>query len=263
MTIMRHFSTLFRNFLLNNDIGRIHQIQEEQLIELVKTLLPKRQDLELVRIGSKYDGGYLIPDIIKDIDILFSPGVANNSDFELFFANRGVKCYLADASVLGPATRHPNFHFIKKYIGNSVDENFLTMSSWIDSTNEDFQMGMLQMDIEGSEYENLLTLPEEIMRKFSVLIIEFHELYRLNQKDFFTLFNSTIKRLQNDFEIVHLHPNNAGRGSRIFNRLIPNVLEISFLRKDLFIGDGCYIKLPNPLDQPNRPDLPDLQMIFE
>lgn len=39
-------------------------------------------DVKLTRIGSSNDGGYLVPDDLDGIKSCFSPGVANNSDFE-------------------------------------------------------------------------------------------------------------------------------------------------------------------------------------
>jgi hypothetical protein len=252
-----------RNFLIKRNIGRLHKIDESQILALLQKIRPKKQELNLIRIGSHYDGGYLIPNLIHEVDAVFSPGVANNSDFEMHFAEMGVSCYLADASVTTTPKNHSNFKFLRKFIGNSSDERYISLNSWIEMYNMNFNMGILQMDIEGNEYENLITVKQEVIRKFAILVIEFHDLYRLYQKDFFTLFSSTIERLKLDFEIVHTHANNAGRASNIFNRALPNVVEITFLRKDLFKGDGSFSLTPNPLDQPNRPDLPDLEMKFE
>ena len=37
---------------------------------------------QLIRIGNKYDGGYLIPDVLHKIKYCFSGGVGNNYTFE-------------------------------------------------------------------------------------------------------------------------------------------------------------------------------------
>lgn len=250
-----------RDMLLYRGFGRLQLVKEAPIANLLLQLQPKSQKYGLIRIGSRNDGGYLIPNLpnlAQRVDIIFSPGVAKNSDFELHFALQGIKCYLADASVEGPNITHNNLIFLKKFIGLRRDSNFISMRSWIESSTIDFNSGILQMDIEGDEYENLLTLPSEYLQKFSILVIEFHSLYRLIQRDFFTLFECTLENILSNFEPVHLHPNNSGRISKIYNLQIPNVIEMTFLRKDLFFGDGSRCKIPNPLDAPNRLDLQDI-----
>ena len=37
---------------------------------------------DLIRVGSTNDGGYLIPNILNEIDYCFSPGIGNKFEFE-------------------------------------------------------------------------------------------------------------------------------------------------------------------------------------
>nr|WP_120892550.1 hypothetical protein [Helicobacter pylori] len=59
----------------------------------IKSLHPIKTEHELVRLGAKYDGGYLVPNDFKGIKALFSPGVGNESAFEEDFYRQ---CKLAN-----------------------------------------------------------------------------------------------------------------------------------------------------------------------
>ena len=51
---------------------------------------------------------------------------------------------------------------------------------------------MLQMDIEGAEIENLLSVSEETLKNFKVLVIEFHNFESLHNISFLKLYNSLL-----------------------------------------------------------------------
>ncbi|HNG54941.1 MAG TPA: hypothetical protein PLR85_16265, partial [Nitrospira sp.] len=101
------------------------------ILALLQSLHPVVTEHPLIRIGPAGDGGYLVPDDLEGIKACFSPGVSTSSDFELDCAERGMQIYLADYSVDGPATQHPNFHFKKKFVGATTSEIFMTMADWV------------------------------------------------------------------------------------------------------------------------------------
>src|SRR5512143_211540 len=77
--------------------------------ELLHELRPIDAGVELVRLGPGGDGGYLVPDDLDGIRNVFSPGVSTESGFEAELADRGLRVFLADASVDGPALAHSRF----------------------------------------------------------------------------------------------------------------------------------------------------------
>jgi hypothetical protein len=97
------------------------EVNKGSIQEFLLRISPENQKYELVRIGSKHDGGYLIPDLLDGVKYCYSPGVSDNSDFENQLTTNGIECFLADYSVEGPAENNPLFHFKKKYIGNKND----------------------------------------------------------------------------------------------------------------------------------------------
>jgi len=106
---------------------------KRELEGLIDTLRPVSTDIELIRLGPLGDGGYLVPDDLQGIEACFSPGVSDISGFEIDCADLGMKVFMADASVEGPAISHQAFQFTKKHVG-AVSDDFMTMDQWVASS---------------------------------------------------------------------------------------------------------------------------------
>ena len=223
---------------------------------------PKSLDIENIRIGGNNDGGYIVPDDFDGVKYCFSPGVGSISKFENELTKRNIKCFLADYSV------NPNFEnnlidFDKKFIGASSYENYLRLDDWIKQkldykSNNDL---MLQIDIEGDEYEVINSLNDEILKKFRIILIEFHELHYLFDNFMFEKINKAFKKIMKLFNCTHIHPNNSV--DFIFkdkNIIIPPVLEFSFLRKDRGNVVDKNLSFPSKLDQPNLLNKRDIKL---
>jgi hypothetical protein len=223
---------------------------KDKIHEFLTLIHPVSQTLDLIRIGSDNDGGYLIPNDLDGIKYCFSPGVSLNSDFEEHLATYGIKSFLADYSVDGPVSNNSFFHFTKKYLGNKNNTNTIRLEDWIFKCESDNEM-ILQMDIEGSEYEVILDTPSEILRRFRIIVIEFHNLSMIRDNYCFALISTTLFKLMRDFKIVHAHANNCCKSDYVSGYRIPPVIEITFLRNDRVKISKEKVKLPNSLDRKN------------
>jgi len=116
---------------------------------------------------------------------------------------------------------------------------------------------ILQMDIEGAEYEVIFDTSRETLRKFRILVIEFHRLEAIIVKYGFDLINLTFRKLLKDFEIVHIHPNNAAKPKAYKTFEIPPTMEFTFLRKDRISSRQPTLSFPHKLDRPNAPNKED------
>ena len=124
----------------------------ERVRALIRKLHPVKCDRELIRLGPRQDGGYLVPNDLEGIEACFSPSVSNMEGFERECTERGMIVFMADASVEEPPELHYGFRFVKKFIGSSSRENFLSFEEWVSYSVADSQIDlMLQMDIEGGE----------------------------------------------------------------------------------------------------------------
>jgi hypothetical protein len=218
----------------------------------IQKLRPHLTQYKLLRIGSENDGGYLVPDDLEGIEAIYSPGVDKNSSFELFFAERGIICYLLDYSIESLPLQHSQFHFEKKFLGVVDDDVYITLDSWLRKNNEKGQNLLLQMDIEGEEWQVLQNASISLLENFRVLVIEFHGLPdRLGMRHNFKQTEILFQKLLKSFEIVHIHENNCCKSFRTQGIFIPEVVEITFLRKDRISGPKSIASIPHPLDQKN------------
>lgn len=236
--------------------------ERELLEKIVFKFKPIDGGINLIRMGGDYDGGYLVPDELEGIEYCFSPGVSNIATFELDCLNRGIVSFLADYSVDKPPLKLPGCQFLKKYVGAYNNEKTITLENWVSQSlprNYDKDI-MMQMDIEGAEYETLLATPDSIMKKFRIIIVEFHNFHQLDNKPHYNLVNATIEKIRERFEPVHLHANNYEKVANVHGVLMPNVVEVTFLRKDIVRDNKNYRVLPHKLDLPNNPEWADVDL---
>lgn len=224
----------------------------EDLKALLNRLRPIICDKKLIRIGPKGDGGYLVPNDLVGVDACFSPGVGSVSGFEKGCAERGMKVFMADYSVEGPAEEHELFHFTKKNIGAITDVNHITLESWVNASMPDPDAEfILQMDIEGAEYEVLLGASEDLLKRFRIVVIEFHWLKNMWSKPFFNLASKAFDKILQTHVCVHNHPNNINPSKTIGAVEMPSVTEITFLRRDCITESSFASEFPHPLDSDN------------
>jgi hypothetical protein len=222
----------------------------KELIDLIEKLRPIETDKKLIRLGPAKDGGYLVPDDLEGIEALISPGVDIESGFELDCAGREMEVFMVDASVAGPAIAHPRFHFYPLFMGTSADPKFVTLEKFISEKVEpSFKNDLLlQMDIEGAEWETLLQVPSDVLNRFRIMVIEFHNLDNLHNKPYFDLISGLFEKLLHTHRVVHLHPNNACKNVAFGGIEIPEYMEFTFLRKDRIGSGKPATQIPHPLD---------------
>lgn len=223
-----------------------------KLRALLQALRPLDPGIELIRLGPEADGGYLLPDDLDGIRYAFSPGVSNESGFEAALAERGMQVFLADASVDGPAASHPRFTFDKRFVGCLTDERYITLDDWhAAKVGDDDAELLLQMDIEGGEYETLLAASPKLLAKLRILIVELHGLPQLWNEPFFAVASRMFEKLLKSHAVVHIHPNNCCGSVKSAGLEIPRIAELTFLRRDRLRSTAYRTTFPHPLDRPN------------
>lgn len=220
--------------------------------------------LNLTRIGDDGDGAYLMPNILEDVSHCFSPGVSDIANFEAELSKTyGIKSFMADASVSQPPFFDENFDFIKKFIGSRTYDDFITLSDWMNSSLDGTERDLiLQMDIEGGEYDVLTFESEAILNRFSVMLFEFHSLQGIFDRNFLKMITAIFEKIYSNFSICHVHPNNCCGIASQNGISVPKVIEVTFIRKDLvqnFVSND-ELSLPHKLDKKNVLDKEDIKM---
>ena len=221
---------------------------------LLSLLRPVQSGFELLRVGGEADGGYLIPDdSLDEIAQVVSPGVGESVSFEEYFASKGIRCDLFDGTVEPPLGLPENIFFHRKNIGvENSDEQSMLLEETLGLT-ENFGDKLLQMDIEGGEWEVLAQSSSAVLTKFRIIVVEFHELHSvISSKRTFDAAEKIFLKILKDFAPVHVHVNNCCGQALIGHVPVPRYIEVTFLRKDRLKVKNKqpeWARIPHPLDE--------------
>jgi hypothetical protein len=234
-------------------------LSTQEIIDSVCFLKPKRSPFPLVRLGGEKDGAYLVPDDLKGITACFSPGVNNFKNFEDELTSKlGIRCHMCDFSSDVEKLRTPLIAgmqtFKKRWLDVDGSEESISLEKWVEelepNKNEDL---LLQMDIEGAEYRNLIGCPESVLQRFRIVILEIHRLGVVRSRNEFAKeLGPLLRKLDKQFVCVHAHPNNCCGEFMLPGSTMnmPNVIEVTLLRRDRIERTRtAYVpSLPHPLD---------------
>ncbi len=241
-------------------------ISRDDALRIFDILRPQPSPFPLIRLGDGGDGSYLVPDDLQGISGCLSPGVNNFKHFEDELATRyGISSDMFDGSSDAECLATPLIHgqqtFTKTWLDSDDKPNSISIGTWLKSKPEQFQDFILQMDIEGAEYRNILNTSRVDLKRFRIIILELHRLAAgfSRPRIFHHVLMPFLEKLSQDFVCVHAHPNNVtytysppSLGIRI-----PSILEITLLRRDrLELQPTTHhrpVSLPHRLDITNVP----------
>lgn len=254
---MKNWKTFIKNFFLRFNIY-LTNTDKNEIYFFLKKIQIIDSGHELIRIGPNFDGGYLVPNILDQIEFCFSPGVGNCSSFENNLSNYNIKSFLADNTV----DYFGEHNFIKKNLNSFSDEKNITLEDWVNEkiSSRSNNNLLLQMDIEGSEIECLYNTSINCLDRFKIIIIEFHHFHYILNHLGLKIYNYLFDKILKTHHIVHIHPNNVGPTLNICSNEITNGYEITFINKK----DCKYVKkinysLPHKYDYKNASSLPDVK----
>ena len=222
---------------------------------------PKPSPYRLKRIGGRGDGAYLVPDDLDGIEACFSPGVDNFKNFEDELADiYKIKChtcdYSSDVSQFKTPLREGMQTFKKKWLDIDGGIDSISLEEWVEELSPEANRDLLlQMDIEGAEYRNLLNCKDSVLKRFRIIVIEVHYLNVVRDVvEFEKELGPLLRKLDQNFVCVHSHPNNCCGDFMLCETglNIPQVHELTFLRRDRFgqVNASSLHKplIPHPLD---------------
>ena len=257
---MALFRPLLRSFLNSFGIAITRSSNLDNVYELFEKLWPRESSAQLIRIGNAGDGGYLIPNVLKGVKTCISPGVGSTSSFEKQLSEDfGIVPILIDPNRAPVDLKDTKHVYVQKYLGVKNHISFVSLDDLILEFCSNSDSSILQMDIEGYEYENLMNVRPDLLSRFRVLVIEFHNVHHWLSRPIFELMvNPLFEKLLHDFFVVHVHPNNSSPLFYLKGSILPTTMEITLLnRQSSAIGDRISC-LPNVLDVRNVPHKKDI-----
>jgi hypothetical protein len=252
---------------------------------------------QLVRVGSTYDGGYIVATrILSETKSILTFGLGLNWDFERQMNNflnlKSIHCY--DHTVSYSFLRKTYYFSILKYFINnkkrqerisayldykkffnesghvkhfvkeialSNDENRSTVDSAFAELNMDDGV-FLKCDIEGAEYgigERLIANAPKCVG----IALEFHDV-KERMSDFIAIIDGLLKT----HIIDHIHANTY---SLFSDTGVPSVVEVSMSRRNQsqFVHEDIKnfglkkVLVGADLDKPNNKDHSDIRIVFD
>ena len=197
-----------------------------------------------IRLGNKCDGGYVIGSIEGNYDCYISAGVSDEESFSRDFINyynmNKSNSFAFDGTIRKYPVQYTNeITFIRKNINSFFDSKNVNLLYFMKTFKDIF----LKMDIEGSEYNWLLHTQENDLLSFKQIVMELHG---INDDSWGATYQQKIeclKKLSNTHYLVHIHGNNhSGQKNGI-----PDVIEVTFIRKDCFDTEPELNKINLPI----------------
>ena len=138
----------------------------------------------------------------------------------------------------------------------TIDVEFRTLKTIMKQLNHQ-QIDLLKMDIEGFEWEVFANCSRDIMNRFDQIVMEVHSLTNMEKAD---IIVKALQNIANTHQIVHIHPNNIAFVSHCGNLLMPDTLELTFVKKDIFQFEDCDVFLPIDIDMPGIDFIPEIKL---
>jgi hypothetical protein len=105
-----------------------------------------------------------------------------------------------------------------------------------------------------------MNTPDELLKQFRILVVEFHDLHKLFDSVAFKLFSACFEKLLQYFYVAHIHPNNMGTCVTSGDLAVPKYLEFTFYNKRRVTETRPHVIFPHPLDASNDPAAPPLDL---
>jgi hypothetical protein len=227
--VVNNFKSITSPNELKLQKSKIIQSRVEEFRSLINPIIVKKEKLR--RYGSVGDGGYVLPiNAVNKSKFLISGGIENNNEFEVNLARLGIIGIQIDNSIDKPPSLHKNLSFMRATLGNLNEVNINHLIARFPSR----VSGILKLDIEGSEYSVLNSLKH--LDRFNAITVEFHNLYKISEDNFWKNFKSILIKLKKYHEVVFIAPNNCCGYTILGGFPIPNVMEITFTKRSLVSG---------------------------
>lgn len=216
--------------------------------------------LNKIRLGSPHDGGYVVVDNSNfSGQTVLSFGIGDNLDLEMDLINRGAAVvYAYDHTIDQLPCTHPRLHWHKQSIHNWSSGVGVSLEQIVDAYNLRQNNNIfLKCDIEDSEWDLIEQTSENIWSLFSQMVIEFHFLDRMTDQERLNRMHHCWSKLAQSHACVHVHANTWGSFDFINQLPIPQVIEVTYLRRDICKLVPSFQLFPTSLDRTNCPHKED------
>jgi hypothetical protein len=236
--------------------------QQLEILRTLSILRPMDVTCGKVRTGGPFDGGYVMANDFEGTKICYSIGVGPQVIWDEEMAGRGMEIFQYDHTVEGTPVTHPNFHFRKIGIAANLDDpELITLEKMLDQNGHKKKENMLlKIDVEGAEWEVFDGMSSKLLSKFDQIVVEYHGLEYLERDSFRARAERVFRAIGHTHQCIHIHGNNYGGFAMVHNIPVANVIEVTYVLKSRFQFIESTDIFPTHLDDPCKPDAPDLYL---
>jgi len=239
--------------------------QRRALFEMLQPVAITNCKLE--RFGERNDGGYLMcANLLGDVQTAYSYGIAG---YDKWGCDISTKLHLTVHQYDCFDPTRPSCHtgatlFHDECVGDKTEtidgRLFDTIPNQLAKNHDGSKRIVLKIDVEGAEWDTLLSVPDALLERIDQMAVEFHwmedEKFRWIGE---AKYLRVVERLRQFFEVGHIHFNNASCVGDL-EPFPSHAYEVLFVNKRLAIVDASRkAGGPHRLDARNNPAFADCQ----
>lgn len=207
--------------------------------------------------GDRKDGGYVLAAPINSDTEVISIGLGDNLSFDFAISPFVDHIHMWDHTIETPHEIPVNATYYAKGLAEKSLENLMSLEDILRVVRPENRI-ILKIDIEGAEWEVLNKLNRNVLNKVDQIIIEFHNLFEvLRNRDKFNRTLDVLQMLSDSFLTVNVNPNNWGNAQILHGVIFPDVIEVTYLRKNL-----TKLNTLNTFSSKGYPNNPDQPRLF-
>ncbi|GAB0120169.1 hypothetical protein Acid7E03_42410 [Acidisoma sp. 7E03] len=230
-----------------------------EIRSVLRLIAPRKaSDSPKRRFGREFDGGYVMLDDFKGASTALSLGINDDVSWDIEIAHRGLDVFQFDHTISETPTAHERFHFNPLRIAAQPADGAVTLE-------EAFRLAdiggrssaILKMDIEGDEWDVLDSVADDVLNRCNQIAVEFHHMERLMEPASLAQARRVFEKLARSFFLFHVHGNNCGNLVNVHNIVLPETLEMTFAKNDVYQSVHTQELFPQEVDMPNQPGRAD------
>ncbi len=194
---------------------------------------------------------------------LISFGISNDVRFEKVLADAGHRCFMFDHTIADLPDHHPEFHWKKLGVSGSGEEtsDLLSLESHLAGIDHSDRL-LMKIDVEGAEWDVFSSISDETLDRFDQIVGEFHWFLRLEEQSFSAKVKESLRRITEKFTLFNVHANNHRVMGFVGGFPVADVLELSFVRRELVDRHPSRRLFPEPADKANNDVIADHALLF-
>jgi hypothetical protein len=266
--VMRNQVKVYQNRLARAralEARSLHDTLRRSLLTELQPVALKKCTLE--RFGEANDGGYLMcANLLGGVEAGYSYGISGYDQWGCDISTKlNVPLHQYDCfDTTAPACPAGKTIFHAECVAEStstVEQRlFDSIENQLAKNGDRGKHVVVKMDVEGAEWESLLSTSDEVLQRIDQLAIEFHWMQNAQGEwPFDSRYSALLQRLKKHFHVAHLHFNNHSctEGLEPFPAW---AYEVLFVSKRLDVEDPSRRAAGlHRFDAPNNALAPDCQ----